>query len=52
MTAHVVPRGDLVDHPATDGCACGPAAQAVKRSDGSVGWVMIHHALDGREASE
>lgn len=46
---HVVPNGDLIDHPAADDCPCGPTADPVKRSDGSVGWVMVHHSLDGRE---
>lgn len=27
-------------------------AEAVKRDDGSVGWVVSHHSLDGRERSE
>jgi hypothetical protein len=51
-TAHVVPRGDLVEHETSDDCPCGPTAQPVTRDDGSVGWVMLHHSLDGRERGE
>jgi hypothetical protein len=50
---HVFPTGDLIDHD-TDGgeCPCGPTSEPVKREDGSVGWVVIHASLDGREAKE
>lgn len=48
---HVVPVGDLIDHTA-QGCVCGPRDDAVKRLDGSVGWVTVHHSLDGREHTE
>lgn len=50
---HVVPVGDLIEHD-TEGedCACGPASQPVVRDDGSVGWMVVHHSLDGREAHE
>lgn len=49
MTAiHVLPVGDLVAHEDTDDCVCGPTAEAVKRDDGSVGWLIVHDALDGR----
>lgn len=46
---HVYPLGDLVAHD-TDGdeCICGPLDEPVKRDDGSIGWVVVHHALDGR----
>lgn len=33
-------------------CVCGPDTEAVFRDDGSNGWVVIHHSLDGREAHE
>jgi hypothetical protein len=47
---HVFPLGDLVDHDTdTDGCVCGPTTTPVERDDGSIGWVLTHHALDGRE---
>ncbi len=48
---HVVPVNDAVDH-LSEGCTCGPTDDPVKRDDGSVGWVVIHHSLDGREAAE
>ena len=50
---HVYPVNDLIEHD-TDGdeCPCGPTPEAVKRDDGSVGWVLSHHSLDGREQSE
>lgn len=51
---HVWPLNDLINH-AVDGeddCPCGPQAQPVERPDGSIGWVVMHHSLDGREAHE
>lgn len=48
MTQHVVPINDLVDHELTEDCVCGPATEPVVRDDGSVGWVILHQALDGR----
>ena len=52
-TVHVIPVDDLTDHD-TDGddCPCGPCTEPVTRDDGSVGWVVIHHSLDGRETTE
>lgn len=53
MTAsHVVPRGDLIEHQTDDDCPCGPRQEPVVREDGSMGWVVVHHSLDGREARE
>ncbi len=50
---HVYPVGDQVAHDIDDdGCVCGPTAEPVKRADGSVGWLYIHHSLDGRELTE
>ena len=49
---HVVPINDLVDHEASDDCVCGPTVEAVFRDDGSNGWVIVHHSLDGRERHE
>lgn len=46
---HVVPLGDLVEHMADDDCVCGPTTRPVERDDGSVGWLMVHASLDGRE---
>ena len=52
-TVHVLPINDLIEHEDQgDGCACGPSSEPIKRDDGSVGWVITHHSLDGREASE
>lgn len=48
---HAVPIGDLIDHVLTD-CPCGPRTEAVAHPDGSFGWIVVHHSLDGREASE
>lgn len=49
---HVVPVGDLVDHDAEDAaednCVCRPRVMPVQRLDGSVGWLVVHNALDGR----
>lgn len=53
MTVHVYPQGDLVEHDTEgDDCICGPTTEAVFREDGSNGWVMQHHSLDGREHRE
>lgn len=46
---HVYPVGDLVEHELDgDGCVCGPADVPVERDDGSMAWMVVHHALDGR----
>ena len=50
-TLHVVPINDLIKHP-DDDCPCGPAVEAVFRDDGSNGWLIVHHSLDGRELTE
>lgn len=46
---HVIPVSDQIEHSLDDACVCGPANEPVKRDDGSVGWVVTHHSLDGRE---
>jgi hypothetical protein len=46
---HVVPVDDLVEHDDSEDCVCGPTTEPVKREDGSMGWLVVHHALDGRE---
>lgn len=52
-TVHVHPIGDLVAHDLDGGeCICGPTTEAVFRDDGSNGWLITHHSLDGREAHE
>lgn len=50
---HTYPVGDLIEHD-TDGgdCPCGPTVEPVFREDGSNGWHVIHHSLDGREEGE
>lgn len=55
-TRHVIPVDDLTTH--TDdglddgGCICGSRIEPVKLEDGSVGWVIVHNSLDGREQAE
>lgn len=49
---HVHPVGDAMEHELTDDCPCGPESVPEKRDDGSVGWLIVHHSLDGREMSE
>ena len=52
-TLHVHPVCDLVEHDTdADDCICGPTTKPVVRDDGSTGWLIIHHSLDGRERSE
>ena len=53
-TCHVYPVGDLIEHDTVRGvtCVCGPETRPVKRDDGSVGWLIVHHSLDGREQTE
>lgn len=52
-TWHVYPSGDVIDHD-TDGsdCPCGTTTEVVPREDGSVGWLILHHSMDGREFAE
>lgn len=55
-TLHVLPIGDLIEHDtatAEPDCVCGPRTELVEGPDGSsAGWVIVHHALDGREREE
>lgn len=51
-TIHTMPVGDLIEHTTTDDCPCGPTTIPVPRRDGSVGWSIVHHSLDGREKHE
>ena len=48
---HVEPINDLIEHLDED-CPCGPETEPVPREDGSIGWLIIHHSLDGRELNE
>ncbi|HET7386862.1 MAG TPA: hypothetical protein VFJ19_09405 [Nocardioidaceae bacterium] len=50
-TLHVEPVGDLTEH-LDECCPCGPDYEPVKRDDGSIGWIVTHHSLDGRERTE
>jgi len=52
---HVVPLDDLIDHDSSTrepDCACGPETRPVEREDGTIGWLLVHHSLDGRELQE
>lgn len=50
---HVFPVGDLIEHDVDGGeCLCGPTTKPVPRDDGSMGWIVVHHSLDGREFAE
>ncbi len=50
---HVYPVGDLIVHETVgDDCPCGSDVEAVFRGDGSNGWLISHHSLDGRERFE
>ena len=48
---HVLPINDLFEH-AEENCLCGPIIEPVPRDDGSFGWLITHHSLDGRELKE
>lgn len=49
----VIPLKDWVEHDAgSDECICGPRTEPVPREDGSIGWLITHHSLDGREFEE
>lgn len=50
---HTYPANDWVEHETEgDDCICGPTIEPVPRDDGSFGWHILHHSLDGREARE
>lgn len=49
---HVLPLDDLAGHELCGDCRCRPASELVPRPDGSDGWVLVHHSLDGREQDE
>ena len=52
-TVHTLPANDIIEHEniGTD-CPCGPTVTAAFRDDGSNGWHVLHHSLDGRELRE
>ena len=45
---HVMPVDDEVDHSTSEDCACGPSGEHVPNAGGPDGWLITHHALDGR----
>lgn len=52
---HVVPVDDLIKHDSiTDDadCICGPEVKPIERDDSSMGFIIVHHSLDGRELQE
>lgn len=52
---HIRPTNDGVEHDTTStdpDCVCGPRVEPVQREDGSIGWLIVHHSLDGREHNE
>ncbi len=52
-TVHTYPVGDLIEHDTTgEPCVCVPRVEAVPREDGSMGWLVVHASLDGRELHE
>jgi hypothetical protein len=46
---HVRPCEDIVEHPLSEACVCGPGVEFVPSANGPDGWLVVHHALDGRE---
>lgn len=54
MTGHVVPIADLIVHEVDDagGCPCVPSVEPVALPAGGIGWLLVHHSLDGREFNE
>lgn len=53
MRVHTYPEDDLIEHVLVgDDCPCGPDVEAVFNDDGSNGWLVKHHSLDGREKND
>lgn len=48
MSQHIVPTEDSIGHELNTSCPCEPARDYKRREDGTTGWVVTHHALDGR----
>lgn len=50
---HIVPVGDVVAHSEDEegDCVCGPTVEVMQGDDG-LGWLIVHHSLDGREFRE
>jgi hypothetical protein len=54
-TLHAHPTDDVIVHDtstAEPDCVCGPEVRPIKQADGAVGWLLVHHSLDGREQAE
>lgn len=51
---HVMPIDDLIEHECDEegDCHCGPEVRPVEREDGSIAWLYVHNALDGRDLEE
>ena len=50
---HVYPVEDLIEHDTdSEGCVCGPTIEPIECDDGSMGWIVVHHSLDGREENK
>lgn len=51
---HVTPIDDLIEHEYDEegDCPCGPEVRPVEREDGSIAWLYVHNALDGRDLEE
>lgn len=50
--AHVTPINDLVVHDTNTSepdCVCGPEVRPADLPEGGIGWLLVHHSLDGRE---
>ena len=45
---HTIPDNDDIQHVFHD-CPCQPVVEPVERDDGSMNWLNIHNALDGRK---
>lgn len=51
-TVHVLPLDDLIVHEFGEDCPCGPRVQVEQRAASCDGYLIVHHALDNREAEE
>lgn len=51
-TVHTIPLDDQIIHDHSADCPCGPTAAPSPMPEGRTGWIVTHHSLDGREASE
>ena len=54
-TRHVHPADDGIEHDTSTSepdCLCGPEVRPAPGADGSMGWLIVHHSLDGREQAE